>query len=62
MLARYAGARAADRRAGIAFTDGLVHLFGGSTLRWPRGLGLAMLDALPPLKRAFTHAMLYGLR
>lgn len=62
MLARYAQARAADRRTGIAFTDGLVHLFGGSALRWPRGLGLAVLDALPPLKRAFTHAMLYGVR
>jgi len=62
MLAQYARARAADRRAGIAFTDGLVHLFGGSALRWPRGVGLAMLDALPPLKRAFTHAMLYGVR
>jgi len=62
MLARYARSRALDRRAGIAFTDGLVHLFRGTALRWPRGVGLAMLDALPPLKRAFTHAMLYGWR
>ena len=62
MLSRYVRARAADRRAGIAFTHGLVHLFGGATLRWPRGLGLAVLDTLPPLKRAFTRAMLYGWR
>ena len=62
MLARYARSRALDRRAGIAFTDGLVQLFGGEALRWPRGLGLAMLDTMPPLKRAFTRAMLYGWR
>jgi hypothetical protein len=31
-------------------------------LRWPRGLALTLLDALPPLKRIFTHAMLYGIR
>ena len=62
MLARYARQRAPDRRAGIAFTDGLVHLFGNGALRWPRGIGLTMLDALPPLKRAFTHAMLHGWR
>jgi 2-octaprenyl-6-methoxyphenol hydroxylase len=62
MLARYAAARALDRRAGIAFTDGLVHLFGGSALRWPRGLGVALLDAVPPVKRAFTRRMLYGWR
>jgi 2-octaprenyl-6-methoxyphenol hydroxylase len=62
MLARYVRARALDRGAGIAFTDGLVHLFGGGALRWPRGVGLALLDVLPPFKRAFTHAMLYGWR
>jgi len=62
MLRRYAQARAADRRVGIAFTNGLVHLFGGASLRWPRGIGLAVLDALPPLKRAFTHTMLHGWR
>jgi len=61
-LARYARDRARDRGAGIAFTHGLVHLFGGSALRWPRGIGLAVLDALPPVKRAFTRAMLYGWR
>jgi 2-octaprenyl-6-methoxyphenol hydroxylase len=62
MLERYARGRSVDRRVGVAFTNGLVHLFGGSGLRWPRGVGLAVLDALPPLKRAFTRAMLYGWR
>jgi 2-octaprenyl-6-methoxyphenol hydroxylase len=62
MLARYAAQRARDRRVGIAFTHALVHLFGGRALRWPRGIGLALLDAVVPAKRAFTRAMLYGQR
>jgi 2-octaprenyl-6-methoxyphenol hydroxylase len=64
MLADYAASRLPDRWAGIAFTHGLVHLFGNDTplLRWPRGLALTLLDALPPLKRVFTRTMLFGLR
>ena len=64
MLARFARARAVDRWAGIAFTHGLVRLFGidGPLVRWPRGLALTLLDALPPAKRAFTQAMLFGMR
>lgn len=60
---RYAARRASDRSAGIAFTHGLAHLFALDVafVRWPRGAGLALLDALPPAKRAFTRAMLYGL-
>jgi 2-octaprenyl-6-methoxyphenol hydroxylase len=63
MLRRYARARRPDRLAGIAFTHGLVQLFGTDLpwVRWPRGLALTMLDAIPPVKRAFTHAMLFGL-
>ena len=62
MLAAYERARRADRRSGIAFTHGLVQLFGTELpfVRWPRGLALALLDALPPVKRAFTRAMLFG--
>ena len=30
-------------------------------VRWPRGLALTLLDALPPAKRAFTRAMLFGI-
>jgi 2-octaprenyl-6-methoxyphenol hydroxylase len=63
LLARFGKARRPDRAAGIAFTHGLVTLFGNdrALLRWPRGLALTLLDALPPAKRAFTRAMLFGL-
>jgi len=60
MLDAYGARRTLDRRAGMAFTDGLVRVFTGNALRWPRGVGLALLDAVPPVKRAFTRAMLYG--
>lgn len=62
MLARYAARRARDRTAAIAFTHGLVRVFGNdlAAVRWPRGLALAALDALPPLKRVFARAMLHG--
>jgi 2-octaprenyl-6-methoxyphenol hydroxylase len=61
-LAAYSRRRAADRWSGIAFTHGLLGIFGTdvSLLRWPRGLALTLLDALPPVKRMFTRAMLYG--
>lgn len=64
MLAGYAARRRNDRAVGIAFTHGLVSVFGNDIplIRWPRGVALALLDALPPAKRAFTRAMLYGLR
>jgi 2-octaprenyl-6-methoxyphenol hydroxylase len=64
MLDRYAASRRTDRWAGIAFTHGLVNVFGSESalLRWPRGLALTMLDTLPVAKRAFTRAMLFGLR
>jgi 2-octaprenyl-6-methoxyphenol hydroxylase len=64
MLARYAAQRRVDRAAGIAFTHGLVAVFGAELplLRAARGAGLALLDALPFAKRAFTRAMLFGLR
>ena len=64
MLAHYRRSRARDRRAGIAFTHGLVHLFGNDWpwLRVPRGMGMMLLDTVPPAKRALGRAMLYGLR
>ncbi len=63
-LAGYARRRSVDRWSGIAFTHGLLTIFSAdvSLLRWPRGLALTFLDAVPPLKRMFTRAMLYGLR
>ncbi len=64
MLRRYSRGRRADRMAGIAFTHGLVRLFGNDLpfIRWPRGLALTLLDAVPAAKRAFTRAMLFGVR
>jgi len=64
MLDRYRRRRRADRLAGIAFTHGLVSVFGNdlSFVRWPRGLALTLLGAVPLAKRAFTRAMLFGFR
>ena len=64
MLDRYTRSRRTDRWAGIAFTHGLINVFGNDLpfLRWPRGLALTLLDTLPAAKRAFTRAMLFGLR
>ena len=64
MLRRYSRGRRADRMAGIALTHGLVRLFGNDLpfVRWPRGLALTLLDAVPAAKRAFTRAMLFGIR
>lgn len=64
MLASYARSRRRDRLGGIAFTHGLVGLFGERTawLRWPRGVALSVLDTVPGAKSAFTRAMLFGLR
>ncbi|MCC7215155.1 MAG: FAD-dependent monooxygenase [Burkholderiales bacterium] len=64
MVADYAARRRVDRVAGIAFTHGLTQLFAPDwpPLSWPRGVALSLLDAVPPLKRAFTSAMLFGLR
>jgi 2-octaprenyl-6-methoxyphenol hydroxylase len=64
MRERYVGDRRADRLGGVAFTHALVTVFGSELplARWPRGLALALLDVLPPAKRVFTRAMLFGLR
>ncbi len=64
MLAHHARRRSRDREAGIAFTHGLVRVFGNdrALIRWPRGLALALLDTIPPAKRAFTRGMLLGWR
>jgi 2-octaprenyl-6-methoxyphenol hydroxylase len=64
MLDRYRASRRVDRSAGIAFTHGLVQLFGNNRawIRVPRGVGMMLLDTVAPAKRAFGRAMLFGLR
>lgn len=63
MVERYLAGRRTDRMAGIAFTHGLVRVFGNDLpfVRWPRGLALTLLDAIPAVKRTFARAMLFGL-
>jgi 2-octaprenyl-6-methoxyphenol hydroxylase len=57
VLAAYDAWRAADRRAVIGFTDGLVRLFShpSGVLRGVRNLGLLAFDALPPAKAALSR-------
>lgn len=60
VLARYQRWRRFDNTAMVAATDGLNRLFSNDLgpLRLARDLGLAAVDRLPPLKRAFMrHAM-----
>ena len=64
LLRRLEWARGPDRWAMIAGTDFLARSF---TWRWPglpaaRGLGLAVLQALPPLKSALARRMMFGRR
>jgi 2-octaprenyl-6-methoxyphenol hydroxylase len=64
LLRRVEWDRGPDRWAMIAATDFLARSF---TWRWPglpaaRGLGLALLQALPPLKSALARQMMFGRR
>ena len=63
-LRRIEWARAPDRWSMIAATDFLARSF---TWQWPglaaaRGLGLAALQALPPVKTALARQMMFGRR
>jgi 2-polyprenyl-6-methoxyphenol hydroxylase-like FAD-dependent oxidoreductase len=62
MLEAYAKRRRTDRLSGIAFTHGLVQVFGADLpiVRWTRGFALTALDTVPMAKRAFARAMLFG--
>jgi len=55
VLARYADWRQADQRRVVAFTDGMVRLFGQSLppVAWLRNAGMLALDICPPAKRWF---------
>jgi 2-octaprenyl-6-methoxyphenol hydroxylase len=57
VLDRYAEWRRGDRQSVIAFTDGLVRLFGNPLLaaRAARGAGLLLFDLLQPAKDGFAR-------
>ncbi len=64
LLRRLEWQRGPDRWSMIAATDFLARSF---TWRWPglpaaRGLGLAVLQALPPVKSALARQMMFGRR
>ena len=64
VLDSYAKARRIDRWAGMLLTHGLVGMFATDRplISGVRGLGLTLLDSIPPLKRALTRAMQNGIR
>jgi 2-octaprenyl-6-methoxyphenol hydroxylase len=62
MLDTYRKQRHSDTRGGLLFTDFLVNIFtnpmpGIASLR---GLGLAMMECLPPIKRLLVNKMSFG--
>ena len=62
MLTRYRKQRRIDTGGGIIFTDALVRGFSNDypLLRHGRGLALAALDMLPPLKKLVVRKMIFG--
>lgn len=64
MLAAYRSRRRVDRRGGIWFTDSLVRLFSNdiAPLRAARGVGLALVGCLPPVKDFIVRRMTFGAR
>jgi 2-octaprenyl-6-methoxyphenol hydroxylase len=64
MLAAYRRRRRIDRRGGIWFTDSLVRVFSNdiAPIRITRGMGLALLGALPPAKNFVVRRMTFGAR
>ena len=64
LFARYRTRRRIDRAGAIAFTDGLVRLFSNDLLPLAvaRGVGLTLLDCLPPLKSFVVRRMIFGTR
>lgn len=64
MLAAYTARRRLDRKGGIWFTDSLVRLFSNDVapLRFARGVGLALLGAVPSAKDFVVRRMTFGAR
>ena len=63
-LDAYRRRRRADRDAMIAITDAYVSLFSNdfAPLRMARGLGLALVDVLPPVRAFVARRMMFGVR
>lgn len=63
-LQAYLRRRSVDRGGGIGFTHGLVSLFSNDLppLRFARGMGLALLGSMPPLKNFLARRMTFGAR
>jgi 2-octaprenyl-6-methoxyphenol hydroxylase len=61
-LSDYRAARRPDRLHGIALTHSLVKIFSNDLvlLRATRGAALALLELIPPAKRAFMQSMIFG--
>lgn len=61
-LQDYAALRASDVSRSVGFTDFLVSTFSNDYAlnRIPRGLGLAVIDALPFARKALAKRMLFG--
>ena len=64
LLRAYAARRRLDRRGGVWFTDALVQLFSNDLgpLRLARGLGLALLGAVPAARNFVVRRMTFGTR
>jgi 2-octaprenyl-6-methoxyphenol hydroxylase len=62
MTTRYRRQRRVDRAGGIALTDALARVFSTdfAPLGFGRGVGLALLDMLPPVKRGLMRHMIFG--
>ncbi|MBI3528606.1 MAG: FAD-dependent monooxygenase [Betaproteobacteria bacterium] len=61
-LSSYRTTRRPDRQRGIALTHSLVKIFSNdfAPLRATRGAALALLELVPPAKRAFMQRMIFG--
>ena len=64
LLQAYAARRRIDRAGGIAFTHALVKIFSTDSLLlgFARGIGLTLLDNLPPAKDFLIRRMIFGSR
>ncbi len=63
-IEQYETLRRLDRHSGIGFTHALVQLFSNDVfpLRLVRGMGLALLGCVPPLKNFLVRRMTFGTR